>query len=303
MLVQPVDSGDIHGNRQAAWGMPARYGERLCTGGSLCSGEEIVGKVYILTNSAMPGYVKVGKTDREVEERALEISSSTGVPVRFEVFRAFEFVDVDDAERKAHDMLSSRYGRVNDRREFFACTPAEAAAVIESINIALRGSSAQGRNMRAFDRYDRCEFTFAAIEFEEYLTEAARVLSRPAVKHIYVGYVASSLRAGRPFIVDTEIESFEDFIPELTKLLRQVDREIDERKAAALFAHARSRLGQVQRFFDFKDNQPAAFKRNQDGLSSIENANSKLSEYAPLSPGGARMLQKLAALRAKTRES
>lgn len=38
------------------------------------------GVVYALINPGMPGYVKIGKTKRDVEKRVNELSSSTGVP-------------------------------------------------------------------------------------------------------------------------------------------------------------------------------------------------------------------------------
>ncbi len=43
------------------------------------------GYVYVLMNSSMRGLVKIGKTEREPEERAKELSASTGVPTPFMV--------------------------------------------------------------------------------------------------------------------------------------------------------------------------------------------------------------------------
>ncbi len=39
----------------------------------------IVGHIYILMNPTMPGYLKIGMTTRSPEERARELSNSTGV--------------------------------------------------------------------------------------------------------------------------------------------------------------------------------------------------------------------------------
>ena len=41
------------------------------------------GIVYVLTNPAMPGMVKIGKTGREVEARLNDLYT-TGVPLPFE---------------------------------------------------------------------------------------------------------------------------------------------------------------------------------------------------------------------------
>lgn len=74
------------------------------------------GWVYILTNAAMPGLIKVGQTTRSPEERALELAT-TGVPTPFEVEVAWPVDDVRAAERQAHEALA-RY-RVSDQREWF----------------------------------------------------------------------------------------------------------------------------------------------------------------------------------------
>lgn len=37
--------------------------------------------VYVLSNEAMPGYVKVGRTTTSLEQRVRELSRSTSVPL------------------------------------------------------------------------------------------------------------------------------------------------------------------------------------------------------------------------------
>lgn len=74
------------------------------------------GWLYLLTNSVMPGLVKIGMTTRSPEERAQELAS-TGVPMPFHVAAAWAVDDVRAAERDAHAVLA-RY-RVNDQREWF----------------------------------------------------------------------------------------------------------------------------------------------------------------------------------------
>lgn len=74
------------------------------------------GWLYLLTNPAMPGLVKIGMTTRSPEERAQELAS-TGVPMPFHVAAAWPVDDVRAAERDAHAALA-RY-RVNDAREWF----------------------------------------------------------------------------------------------------------------------------------------------------------------------------------------
>lgn len=75
------------------------------------------GFVYILTNPSMPGIVKIGKTTRSVDQRALELYQ-TGVPTPFEVVSYVESPDCCELERQAH--LEFRNSRVSESREFFS---------------------------------------------------------------------------------------------------------------------------------------------------------------------------------------
>jgi hypothetical protein len=58
----------------------------------------MTGIIYILTNEAMPGYIKIGKTG-DLGTRVKDLSRATGVPLPFEVFYAAEVDDVDFVER------------------------------------------------------------------------------------------------------------------------------------------------------------------------------------------------------------
>ncbi|NBO92714.1 MAG: GIY-YIG nuclease family protein, partial [Planctomycetia bacterium] len=44
--------------------------------------------VYVLTNEAMPGLIKIGLTSDSVESRLTSLSSHTGVPLPFECYFA-----------------------------------------------------------------------------------------------------------------------------------------------------------------------------------------------------------------------
>ena len=75
------------------------------------------GFVYVLSNPAMPGIFKIGRTERPPRERMDELSKSTAVPFDFELVL---FAQVDDsvaAEAEIHRELRNR--RVNMSREFF----------------------------------------------------------------------------------------------------------------------------------------------------------------------------------------
>ena len=75
------------------------------------------GHVYILVNATMPGYLKIGMTERTPEERARELSQVTGVPVPFTVAYSEDVPDCAAAERLIHARLDQF--RTRKGREFF----------------------------------------------------------------------------------------------------------------------------------------------------------------------------------------
>ena len=84
--------------------------------------------VYVLTNPAMPGLVKIGYTTQEDVRMRIAQLYSTGVPVPFEVVFA---VVVDDAlrvETALHTAFAPN--RVNPKREFFKIEPEQAIAIL-----------------------------------------------------------------------------------------------------------------------------------------------------------------------------
>lgn len=92
--------------------------------GRICKAREIVGYVYILSNSAMPGLIKIGHTTRAVDERIAELNSATGIPTPFIIEDYFESTDPQSHENILHKLLE-RY-RVSSNREFFRVTKEEA---------------------------------------------------------------------------------------------------------------------------------------------------------------------------------
>lgn len=91
----------------------------------------MVGHVYILLNAAMAGNLKIGMTTKTPEERAEELSSSTGVPVPFVVAYAEEVADCLIVEQLIHQRLAAF--RVNKGREFFHLPLREAIRVVSEI--------------------------------------------------------------------------------------------------------------------------------------------------------------------------
>ena len=85
--------------------------------------------VYVLSNPTLPNMLKIGYTRNHPEERAQQISSSTGVALPYKVEFAFRCFNGFDLEQQVHRKLKSY--RVNNNREFFQISLEEAKKIIE----------------------------------------------------------------------------------------------------------------------------------------------------------------------------
>lgn len=92
------------------------------------------GYVYVMINPSYEGLVKIGKTTREPEERAKELSASTSVPTPFVVVYKRLFKNCHVAEMTAHEILGERGYRINDSREFFSVSISDAIDIILQIS-------------------------------------------------------------------------------------------------------------------------------------------------------------------------
>ncbi|MBQ2364557.1 MAG: GIY-YIG nuclease family protein [Alistipes sp.] len=95
--------------------------------------ENAKGYVYVMINPSCEGLVKIGKTTKDPEERAKELSSATGVATPFVVVYKRLFNDCSIAETLIHRLLEERGCRVNKSREFFSIDISEAIDVILNI--------------------------------------------------------------------------------------------------------------------------------------------------------------------------
>jgi len=84
--------------------------------------------VYVLTNPAMPGLTKIGKTTRGDLQTRLNELYTTGVPVPFECAYACEVEDCARVEQAFHAGFGDH--RVNPRREFFEIEPERVIAIL-----------------------------------------------------------------------------------------------------------------------------------------------------------------------------
>jgi hypothetical protein len=77
------------------------------------------GFIYALINPSLVGLVKVGRTDRDPDARAQELSGHTGIPTPFVVAYQRFVSDSKHAEGWVHTVLERRGYRFSERREFF----------------------------------------------------------------------------------------------------------------------------------------------------------------------------------------
>ena len=165
------------------------------------------GIVYVLTNPAMPGIVKIGKTAREGVETRLNELYSTGVPLPFECVYAAKVADEIKVEQAFHQAFAPN--RINPKREFFEIEPDQAIAllrlmVIEDVTpqIQKEASSVDSGTKAAADKLKsrRPNMNFAKMNipigsnlvFTE-TGETAEVISEKKVKYQEEEYSLTSL--------------------------------------------------------------------------------------------------------------
>lgn len=89
---------------------------------------KVRGWVYVMTNRAMPGLVKIGYSTKDPNLRARELESS-GSPHPFEVSYDYLVVEPRELERRVHAALREH----REAKEWFRCSVAAARGVIEDI--------------------------------------------------------------------------------------------------------------------------------------------------------------------------
>lgn len=89
----------------------------------------MVGIVYLLTNEAMPGLIKIGKTTNDDAQVRMDQLYNTSVPVPFTCELALQVENPGRVEQALHKVFHPN--RVNPRREFFEIEVEQARAALE----------------------------------------------------------------------------------------------------------------------------------------------------------------------------
>jgi hypothetical protein len=89
--------------------------------------------VYVLSNPAMPGLIKIGMSSNEDATERLGQLYTTGVPFPFHLEFACRVPNPDEVEKALHTAFSP--SRVNPRREFFSIDAGQAIAILKLLHV------------------------------------------------------------------------------------------------------------------------------------------------------------------------
>ncbi len=87
--------------------------------------------IYILTNEAMPDFIKIGRTN-DITRRLQELDW-TNMPLPFQCFYAAKVKDSHFVEKQIHSAFADN--RVRSNREFFKMNPERVVAVIKLVEL------------------------------------------------------------------------------------------------------------------------------------------------------------------------
>lgn len=124
------------------------------------------GYIYAMINPSIKGMIKVGKTKRDPEERARELSAHTGVPTAYMVAYAAEVGDCDRAERYVHSRLAENNFRVSNNREFFSAPLNDVIDIMRGAEQLYGVNEHRGGQESAFGRDGKIESSEALELFE-----------------------------------------------------------------------------------------------------------------------------------------
>ena len=107
------------------------------------------GKIYILTNDAMPDYIKIGFTASDDVETRMKQLDTTGLPLPFRLHACVEVENAQQLERLAHDVFAHHRARPN--REFFLMEPETAVRYLKAVSLNDPGARWVAANQQMID--------------------------------------------------------------------------------------------------------------------------------------------------------
>ena len=132
-----------------------------------------MGVVYVLTHPAMPGLVKIGRTEQTVEERIGSLSRATGVPGHFCCAGAWTFRNAKAVEEALHDAFADHH----DEKEFFKLEPERVIAILKQFGRKDVTPGAKRRRAKASAHIQgkrRSKFSFELVNIKPGATLVSR---------------------------------------------------------------------------------------------------------------------------------
>ena len=156
----------------------------------------MAGIVYVLSNPAMPGLVKIGKTTNDDVQDRVDQLFTTAVPAPFVCDKAVKVSNVNEVEQALHKALEKN--RYNTSREFFEIesdhlsdlldelgdedvTP-QLDAAAENASDKVSGVSKEGSSKRSYFNFRDMKIPDGALLFAVGYDEGAEVVSNRKVK-------------------------------------------------------------------------------------------------------------------------
>lgn len=126
------------------------------------------GYVYVLSNPAMPGIVKIGMSTRSGRKRAAELyDSNTSVPLPFKV--EFEIYSDKPAEHEELAHEEAQKFRVNEGREFFRMHTSYAIQIVARVCLYERSLDVCRDYLAEAEPDMQCAAYKAGLEFPDVL--------------------------------------------------------------------------------------------------------------------------------------
>ena len=107
------------------------------------------GHIYILINPSIDGMVKIGKTTRDPDLRAKELSQATGVPTPFYVAFSIQVADCDSAEEYVHAVLEHNGFERARNREFFQMSLQKAVELLMIVDKQLQSETSRAESVQS----------------------------------------------------------------------------------------------------------------------------------------------------------
>ena len=139
--------------------------------------EPMLEVVYVLTNVAMPGLVKIGRTAADDVATRLGQLYSTGVPFPFDLNFACSVPNSSEVEKALHIAFAPY--RINARREFFKIEADQAIAILKLLHVV--------------DETPRIEAQATTVPKEDVEAAQAFTSKRPRMNFVEMGIPVGSV--------------------------------------------------------------------------------------------------------------